>query len=316
MKGTSITTGKVEHDAELDFTRYNWRTEDIIELDKALDRIISFLDKRINRETAAHLFDDCYSIVEKVALPAIPIDTNYILRARANYQGEVFKEQQDISYNTKCPDKIKLGRFNLEKESMFYAVVPSSEQGRLIATVALECCKELVDEDNINQYQYFTFGKWGVNDNLWVLNLCLNDGAMAVNEGLRRTVTNYLDTMESNLQPNAFNFFKKYWKFFSDLSCTKHEKDQQYIINNAFMHAVWEHYNESFNGIIYPSSMTKHEGINLVLTPSAVDRHLTLSQAFMYKILRDPSDRKSYHGFECSRISDVIDKELKISGIY
>lgn len=198
---------------------------------------------------------------------------------------------------------------------MFYGAVPSSEQGRLIATITLECCKEIVNDQNISREQYFTFGKWNVKEFFPVLNLCFHKTTLQINPGLNKIVTDYLDRVQQNLSTVSVNFLKEYWYFFSDLACQKHATDQQYFITTAFITAIKLYYGDIFNGIIYPSSMTEMEGLNIVLTPQAVDKFLELKEAFMYKCIRDPKNSKSFNGCECSSIAEVKDGKFSIARI-
>jgi hypothetical protein len=81
--------------------------------------------------------------------------------------------------------------------------------------------------------------------------------------------------------------------FFSELACKKHATDQQYFITTAYITALKEYYKDDFNGIIYPSSMTEMEGLNIVMTPKAVDKFLEVKEAFMYKLIRNPKKNQN-----------------------
>lgn len=66
-------------------------------------------------------------------------------------------------------------------------------------------------------------------------------------------------------------------------------------------------------GIIYPSCMTEYNGINIVLTPEAVDRYLELEMVMMYKFTRHPSNPKSYTGCAATDFVEVKDHHFAFS---
>ena len=204
-------------------------------------------------------------------------------------------------------------------ESEFYGILPSDEQAKFIAGVSLECCKEIINEDNKVLIQYLTFGKWHLRSKFVALNLCFDDKALNAHSGLKKTVDDYLANLEKLCSSNSFKFIKKYWFFLSDLASTKCKYDQQYFITTAFFYVLREyntiHFNKSINGIVYPSSMVEGEALNIVLTPEAVNKYLYLKEAFMYKFVRNINDKKSYKCGLCSLISQVTNHKLNISGI-
>ena len=310
-----LMAGEIIYGEAINLSNYNWNENEIKKFQTEFETIVAFLNKSINQNNFQQLFNSCLNIVSSIPLPLVQIDANFILRARANYNGEVFKEQLDISYNTKNIKKIELNRFNRPEESMFYGAAPTDEQTRLIATVTLECCKEIVDDQNNIKQQYFTFGKWNVKEFFPVVNLCFHEKTLKINPNLKGIITKYLDEAKEHLSDVSVAFLKEYWYFLSDLACKKHATDQQYFITTAYITALKEYYKDSFNGIIYPSSMTDMEGLNIVLTPHAVDKFLDLKEVFMYKCMRDPKGTKLLYGGKCSNISEVKDQKFAISGI-
>ena len=307
------------YDDNIDMTQFNWSIDVIDEFKTKLEEILLFLKKPITEDNFQALFDICYYLVDKIPLPPIPIDINFLIRARPNYNGEVFREQWQISYNSRDTNRIKLNRFNRPMESMFYGALPSERQSKMVAAATLECCKEIINENNENTAQYFTFGKWYIKTSFLVLNLCFNDKTLESNPTLKKFVEQYLNHLDSKISKEAYEFIKYYWRFFSDLASKKHETDQQYFITTAYFCAVRVYYeqnlNEKINGIVYPSSMTENEALNIVLTPNAVDSYLELKETFMYKYTRNPSTVKSFFCGIASKIAEVKDEKFAILGI-
>ena len=70
--------------------------------------------------------------------------------------------------------------------------------------------------------------------------------------------------------------------------------------------------NKQIDGIFYPSAITNNEGINLVLTPNAVNKYLQLAEVGMVKFERWKSDPKHYSIFQCSELVKVVDQKFKL----
>lgn len=304
---------------EIRASQLNFTSEDIEIFSSTLENIKTYISKEINQENFQSLCDLWLIIIHKIPFPAIPIDTHWLLRARPNFNDEIFVEETDISYNTKNIEEIVLNRFNRPQESVFYATLPSDEQTKFIAGVSLECCKDLITEERIEPIQYFTFGMWHLKETFPVLNLCFEEKALSKHPGLKKVVDGYLKAFEKDFPETDFSFIKYCWSFLSKLASTRHIKDQQYFITTAFFCTLREyykvHFNDSINGIIYPSSMVNSESINIVLMPESVDKYLYLKEAFMYKFAKESDDKKSYKCGACSLVSQVTNLKLNIRGI-
>jgi hypothetical protein len=304
---------------EINPSQFDFQDEDIETLSSELDQIKSYITKEINQDNFQKLCDSWYNIIAKIPFASIPVDAEWLLRARANFNCEVFEEESDISYNTKNIKAIRANRFNRPEESVFYGTLPSDDQTKFIAGASLECYKDLISEKNEEPIQYLTFGKWHLRSNFTVLNLCFEDKALNAHSGLKKVIDSYLSNLEKDFSPKATSLIKECWFLLSQLSSTRHTYDQQYFITTAFFYILREyyriHFNDPINGIIYPSSMVYSEAINIVVMPEVVDQHLYLKEAFMYKFVRGIDDKKFYDCGLCSLISQVIDHKLNIRGI-
>lgn len=311
-----MSYGSIVEGKDVDFSRFKWANSDINRFKSEFDKVKSFLGKDINQENFQLLIDSFYFLIDRIPLSLLSINNSFLVRGRPNYNGEVFKEESDISYNTKNQEKIKLGRFNRPFDCMFYAAVPSNPQSRMTATVLLECCKEIEDESNITREQFFTFGKWFLKEPIRVLNLCFHEKCLQTNAFLNGSVDFSQKELREKMPLKLVEFIEGYWAFLSNLSCNKYSTDQQYFITAAFIATMKEYYGDEFNGIIYPSSMTGMEGLDIVLTPQAVGKYLDLKQAFMYKLARTPNNPKGFNGYQCSNIADVVDHRFNITTLF
>ena len=304
---------------EINPLQFDFQDKDIEKLSGELDNIKGYIDKEVNQENFQKLCESWYNIIDKIPFASIPVEVEWLLRARPNFNDEIFEEESDISYNTKKIKEIKANRFNRPEESVFYGTLPSDDQTKFIAGASLECYKDLINEKNEEPIQYFTFGKWHLKNKFAVINFCFEEKALKAHSGLKNIVDNYLLNLEKDFSKNVANLIKECWFFLSELSSTRYKYDQQYFITTAFFCVLREYYrinfDDSINGIIYPSSMVYSDSINIVIMPEVVDKYLYLKEAFMYKFVRSVENKKTYECGVCSLISQVVDLKLNIKGI-
>jgi len=302
----------------VDHSNFSWTEEDINSFEKEFEIISGFLHSSVNNDTFQELFNHCYYLVDKIPLPMFHLNVSFLVRARPNYNGEIFTEESDISYNTKNVKKIKANRFNRPEESMFYGTLKAdSGKGDFIPTATLESCKELLDNTNTSRYQYLTFGKWHLKEDFHVVNLCFHDDIMSHNPMLKKYIDLYFEEMQKVFPASSVALIKRFLKFFSDMASAKHPTNAHYFISTAFFCALKEYYkrtdNTEIHGIIYPSCMTEYHGVNIVLTPEAVHRFLYLEEAFMYRYTRDPKNPTIYYSNVVSNIAKNIEGKFQFS---
>jgi hypothetical protein len=234
------------------------------------------------------------------------LDVNYMIRSRPNGQDEMFTEEWQISYNNHYPLKIKLGRFNRPSEPMFYGCVSSENKikSHFLITSCFESCKELFDENNKAPFQYFTTGKWFLKEPFHIFNLCFNEKFLNENPKFNEYITQYIEILRALFKKKVTDFIVDFWYSLSDLAGKKSECDHDHFITTIFWCAVKTYIIKDLkseaNGIIFTSSMSENSGVNIVLTPEAVDKYLYLKSVFMAKFIRK-SDIPPLHDLEqCS----------------
>lgn len=264
----------------------------------------TFNNKNFTIERFFELKEICKVIIRNVPFMVSTIDTANITRARRNTK-ELLYHKKEISYNKNAANS-RLGRFNLENESVFYGCLPTfHENGEYInydnQCPMFEVCKEISTNEGLKFPVFFTLGFWKVSKQLSVLNLCFEDDHLSSNSGISRDVKFFSDTVDEHCSEKAFDFIKSVWKYFSNLS-RKWESvssPNYYYILTALYKAFDEYSKannyEEVDGVIYPSAVTQAKGLNIVLKPTAVDRCLDLEHVQMY-ILKSralPYDYKS-----------------------
>lgn len=255
-------------------------------------------------------------MVDKFPLMITRLDPNApIFRARANY-GELFSEQQEISYNLTYADRIEAGRFNRPKEPLFYGALrvdnPATDH---VLSSALESCKELINPTAPPQVQDLTIGMWLTTATMPVINLCFDSKHLDGNEILRQSAENYRVEMESYFSAAGCAFIAKFMQFFSELSRLELKaQPNAYYILNAFFYAARFYYantcNTAIPGIIYPGMMSDAKGLNIVLVPQAVDRFLQLHRVMMqrFNLLKGT---KTYTSMPCSKLLTPVDGHFR-----
>lgn len=255
-------------------------------------------------ETLTSLFKNFIEIIKYIPLMATIVDVPYVVRGRANYNGEIFNNKKQISFNTECPDKIEFGRFNLKAEPLFYASLPTElKKVDYILSCALECCKELTAKQKISSYQDITIGGWTVNENLPVVNLCFNEEHLKENPSLALGIAEYFKVIEASFSLETTNFIKSFLYYFSGLSGTRSSGEYYYFTTTALFHAIRYHYNsqnEPKFGLIYPSAVSEKKGLNIVLTPEAVNKFLCLDRIIMYRYIAIINGYTDYVADLCS----------------
>jgi hypothetical protein len=181
---------------------------------------------------------------------------------------------------------------------------------------ALECCKDLIDERNTIPYQYLTFGKWFLNNQFEVINLCCDDKFLSANPKLKRTTENHKKYIFETFPSKSADFIIKFWEFISDIAGYKAENDNDHFITTAFICAAINYrknvFGQDIHGALFPSTMTENRGLNIVLTPTAVDNLLTLKSVFMVKFIRHAHNHKGFDIKQCSDESAVVNNCFKL----
>lgn len=196
-----------------------WFENNLPTMKEKLSVVRALLSEPVNDINFNMAINAIHFLVDKFPLMITRLERNApIYRARPNY-GELFCEQQDISYNKKCPGRILAGRFNRPMEALFYGALrvdnPKTDH---VLSSALESCKELIDVTSPPPVQDLTIGQWLTTDLVPVVNLCFDSVHLKGNEILQNSVENYEVEMRSFFSPEASAFIFKFMRFFSELS--------------------------------------------------------------------------------------------------
>jgi len=281
---------------------------------------MSFLNKPINNENFSILcnllFDE---LISKIPTPTLDIHAPVLIRSRPNDDMNLFSEEWQISYNSRCPEKINPGRFNSPRQPMFYACAPgeTSETNDLRLTSCLESDKSILSERNTKPIQYFTSGIWHIQKPLKVINLCYNENLMIANPTMKENVNAFIKEIYNIFPSASAPFIIEFWKFICDLAAKKDEIGSEHFLSTAFSTATFAYYREvmkkELDGIVYSSPVTKNYGINIVLNPNVVDTFLSLKSVYMIKFERDKNNSKLYDIGICSKEVAVTNGKFELT---
>jgi len=266
---------------------------DLEQFKKVMKYIDLHVNMTFNEQTFSELKEVCKVILNNVPFMISFVESTYITRARKNTK-ELFSKKQDISCNTNI-ERIEAGRFNLEKQSVFYGCLPTYHPNGERINYRNQCpmfevCKEITTHEGLTFPIFFTLGFWKVTKPLAVMNLCYDEDHLDSNSALDRPVKAFIENLQASCPKDVFDFIMNVWRYFSGLSRKWDEANHRnyYYILTAFFAAFEESHQETYHtsctGIIYPSAMTQAKGLNIVLNPKSVDEHLELTHVQMYTL--------------------------------
>jgi hypothetical protein len=288
------------------FKGLNYAENEIAICYQYLTEVRQFLNLTFEHINYHFIYDRCVRLFSSIPICCVEVTEHAVMRARRNYNGELFSHQYEISYFKQCPNPLTLGRFNRPKESLFYGSLPLiSNNASFTATAIAECCKDLFDDKNSDNSFDFTLGFWKVKPFIAIC-LCLEDKHLHQNKRMHRVTSDFCNNIIKQCNRLTSTLILECWQFLSNLSTTKDPR--AYLILAAWFCAIKTIYQENefeINGIIYPSSATDSSGLNIVLPPDAVDNYLYLESATMFKAERWASDHKHFDFYPITKITQV-----------
>ena len=233
-------------------------------------------------------------VIQKIPISSAIIKKGaFIYRARINKKCKFpeiskvkeFKDEKDISYisdKKKLVKRIKYGRANKPKESMFYGSLKSSKIKCERITALYEISDLLNDKEAINEEgEIYTVGRWYVKEDFEVAETVFSEEAIKNNPDIKKAFDHHLGLLYDI--PNK-DFYINQLKFFSNEFAREIKTHNDYKISCAYADIILN--NTRILGITYPSVRTEYKSDNIALTTWAVDNYLELKLAGMYKIYK------------------------------
>lgn len=283
----------------------NWNEEDT----SILDHNLSFL-----RSLNTKMFEDIfYGYLNRLPTFGHTIEDR-VIRGRLNESEEDFFKVSQLSYNTECPERIKIGRFNRDKQPMFYGTIPngntSSNPG---VTSCVESLPDIVSENGIHGYRDFTVGIWKVHSPFDVVDLTFDQDE---NNPFRKRIDELIiNQVLSSSQEHVSKIVFEFWTYVSELCSNKSTSPFDYVLSNTLFDSINRcSYKDKpkVKGLLYPSSRTDRKGTNIVLYPEVVDEYLKLDSVLVYRIFRRPNE-KTYDIHPICHPIKIMGPEFKIT---
>lgn len=280
---------------------------DLSKFQNRFETLQLLLDKPANNENYEKAFRIFYDVIDAVPLLYNELSDFDIFRAQTNKPNELFDSQSRISYNKTYPNLIAPGKFNVWYEPMFYGCLPyrpvnEDEYLPPYLSATFETCKEL--KNRTIPLQDFTIGQWKIKSPFHVINLCFDEFHLAHNYELKTANDEYVKNLTATLSSSAGDFVHQLFRYYSEL-CRTGSNEGSYYILTALFNAIRQYYaneNAEVNGLISCSAATDGVGLNIVLTPAAVDKYLYLGAVFMFRYFLVTPEAKNYIAYPCSEV--------------
>jgi hypothetical protein len=257
---------------------------------KTINNLISNLKVETEKENPSFHFleDTCYDLICRLPLPIYLYDNAFVLRARAN-ESRLFSKQSDINYNSEKPHLIKLQRFNLDEEQVFYCAAPiDGHNANGAVTTIAESFKEIFDKKSNWQHKALTIGKWIVQKPIKLIALAFYDEALNKSFHMQNIVPHFQMFLDRAFDTEDQNKCRLFYGYFSECAGKVTDTRNNYLLTTAFYHAVRRYYGEEV-GILYSSASTENTGINIVLSKEILDSgYLKLDTVVVYELVKDP----------------------------
>lgn len=258
-------------------------------------------------------------IVRKPILPVTDFNFVHVVRSSPNnlYPGEVFKNVSRCSYNPK-PETISLQRCNYEKQQVFYAAVASGKTFKATGTAFMETGFSYAKDKNVSR-MYFTLSRWELSRPLRMFVLPFSKRSTRNNDDFKMMNKHFRKLLRQaaayyNEDPTDI---EEFLKFISHVYTSPFRKKHYYKISSAFFNAIM-YYGEEIDGLIYPSAMTRAEGMNIAVRKDLIDQQvLNCDLAVMFAMQRTPGKVKDVSFMKASSVAYPDRKgNLKFEYIY
>lgn len=197
----------------------------------------------------------------------------YCVRSRIKKGNEIINDIKNVSYNT---DKtsIKLARCNYDEQQVFYASVPVSDiYTKTLESSLWEIAEEHIINEEIQKFEAVT-SIWEFINPLNLYIFPFSSLAQIFSPFFKKIQSTHIKELEAKFSFQDKHKILQDFAFISDMLTSHSDKDIIYRITSAFFNAVLKiskMNNDHIDGILYPSSNTAGQGLNLVLRKDVID---------------------------------------------
>lgn len=230
-----------------------------------------------------------------------------IERARLNPTGTLLKSEKEISYLSD-PDLIKkvlgkYGRCNKPYSPVFYGSLESEEMRLQRATALSEVRAFYVEDGKDLDGVVCTIGRWRTKQKFTCPEIVFCDQAIAVNSYVRTSFQKQFAQLQNNPERE---YFLKLIKFYSEQFGSEIPDGMDY--SYKITAAISELFFQRFPGIVFPSVASEFMGLNIALSPAAVDHYLELEEVYTLELY---SKGKHFISNNLSRVKNISEKNIE-----
>ena len=235
----------------------------------------------------------------------------HIDRVRPN-KGEALYDHIDKLGYIKDKDIIEklksFGRANLPHQVMFYGALETSLIDKQRLTAIAETSHLFRENKDCIEGEHYTVSRWETQEEFLVVEVVFSEFALKNNPDIQTSFEKQKQLLKDHgLDQKEMEFHLEFLKFISEEFSKKVINSDDYKISAAYTNIVLTH--PDVNGISYPSVQTEYFGVNIVLTPEAVDKYLkpiVCSTQIVYKNGQNTLIANGHH------YCDSIDKSKNI----
>ncbi|MBX0335549.1 hypothetical protein K3G39_20145 [Pontibacter sp. HSC-14F20] len=239
--------------------------------------------KEFSKNLSAVSYEEIYDLlrngIKNIPIPLAKIrKKSYIDRARANKGKALFKHIDELGYikdkNVIENHLTSFGRANCPHQVMFYGALETSkiDKQRLTAIAETSHIFRNPGTDCI-EGEHYTVSRWETNEEFYVVEVVFSEYALKNNPDIAQSFEKQKRFLqEHNLGEKETSFHLEFLKFISEEFSKRVRNDHDYKISVAYTNITSLH--PDVKGIVYPSVQTDYFGVNIVLPPQTVDKHL------------------------------------------
>ena len=228
----------------------------------------------------SEILSDIHDSVIGTPFPIVSLfEGELIERIRNNYNGEIFRQQQEVSLRTDLQNITDYGRVNKPHQSNFYGTLMDDNLDLARITPVIETHPTLrIRNTKTTEQQIFTTSQWLAKDNLRLLIVPFYTEAK--NKRLRAAAEHFTSTISFDFADLSSKILQ-FLQFFSDHFGREVSDHLNYKLTAAFGEVFMQDYN--LDGIIYPSIKSEFQTQNIVLKSNSMSK-LELHKVGMFEL--------------------------------
>lgn len=238
--------------------------------------------KEYSKDLSSVSYEEIYDLLKKgikyIPIPLAKVRKNaHIDRVRPNKGSTLYEHIDNLGYikDKEIIDKYltSFGRANRPHQVMFYGALETSLIDKQRLTAIAETSDLFRENKDSLDGKYCTVSRWETQDEFLIVEVVFSEFALKNNPDIKKSFDKQKELLQDHgLDEKEVNFHLDFLKFISEEFSKKVTNSEDYKISAAYTNIILLH--PETNGISFPSVQTEYFGVNIVLTPEAVDKYL------------------------------------------